>query len=107
MLVVSDTGIFITLDAAKTWKKAADYPQAAMGKKYDQNATHMHFGWDPIHNVIYVSIGAGWDPVSRMARGRAPRQRERGGDCRSNDGLPASRVQGAGKTINSLMTVTQ
>jgi hypothetical protein len=73
MMVVSDTGIFITLDAAKTWKKAADYPLAVTGKKYDQNATHMHFGWDPIHNVIYVSIGAGWDPVKPDGSWQTPK----------------------------------
>jgi hypothetical protein len=63
MMVVSNTGIFLTLDAAKSWKKVADYPLALTHQKYDKNSTHMHFAWDPIHDIVYVSIGAGWDPV--------------------------------------------
>ena len=54
MMVVTDKGIFLTRDAATTWKKISDIPKVSVKGK---RATGNRFAWDPIHNLVYEIMG--------------------------------------------------
>lgn len=53
MMVVSDQGMFITRDSARTWNKAADFPKGVTKMAYNKNTCGLYFAWDPIRNLVY------------------------------------------------------
>lgn len=62
MMVVTPEGFFITKDAAKTWRKAADYfsvPDTAIANGYHINGSGRHFAWDPVNDVLYACATGG------------------------------------------------
>lgn len=62
LMVVTPDGYFLTRDAAKTWRKVADYfvaPDMAGSSGYDGNGRWRHFAWDPVNNFLYTSGNSG------------------------------------------------
>ncbi|MDD5262291.1 MAG: hypothetical protein PHD76_10645 [Methylacidiphilales bacterium] len=54
MMVITGRGVFITLDAAGTWRKVSELPKVIANGK---TVTGNRVAWDPIHNLIYAIMG--------------------------------------------------
>jgi hypothetical protein len=61
MIVVTDKGFFITIHAAKAWKKVAEFFTVPDGfsRGYDKNTICKFFSWDPAHNILHASTSVG------------------------------------------------
>lgn len=62
MMVVTPEGFFITNDAAKKWRKAAEYfvtPDNPARQGYHINAAGQHFAWDSLNNLLYAATTGG------------------------------------------------
>lgn len=59
MMVVNQTGFYITKDHGNTWKKAADFfptPGSELGGEYNVMHPTNSYGWDEKRNIIYAAI---------------------------------------------------
>jgi hypothetical protein len=56
MMVVTEAGVFLTADAAKTWNKVGGFPKVSIK---GHNVTGTRFAWDPVHNLVYAILGEG------------------------------------------------
>lgn len=52
IVVVAKAGLTETADAGQTWQAAAPLPP---GYEFSPTGWFVNFGWDPIHNVFYLS----------------------------------------------------
>lgn len=62
MMVVTPDGFYITEDGCNTWIHALPWHTMADGwgtGAYNDIAQYIHFGWDPVNNIIYQSVLAG------------------------------------------------
>lgn len=62
MMVVTPDGFFITTDGCQSWTHALPWHTMSDGwgtGAYNDIAQYIHFGWDPVNNIIYQSVLAG------------------------------------------------